>query len=537
MSYQALYRKYRPRRFEDVIGQEHITTILKNQVRTGHIAHAYLFCGTRGTGKTSTAKILARAINCENARETGEPCGECESCRRTLDEDVDIVELDAASNNGVEEMRALLEKVQFLPLNLKTKVYIIDEAHALTGHSFNALLKTLEEPPAHVVFMFATTEPQKLPATIISRCQRYDFHRLKMPDMVATLQKILKDVGAHIDDEGLEVIARAADGGMRDALSLTDQCLAFCGNDVKASDVYDVLGSMEQGTLFSLADEMMNGDAAAALKTVERVVFGGRDLGVFARDMAQHMRALVLAKTCGDCSDMLDCTQDAMQRYSAQAARASEAFLLNAMESFVRVQSEMKYLSLPRVLLESTVVRLCRPEEERTVLALEERVEKLERMLREGGVPAPRPAVPAEPIETEPQKKPLAHESEQAAQKEPEKPAKAETAQQVPESGDLWKKFLSRLQSRNLPLYILARDAVPSIQEQTLFLQFRKAQNSHIAGLTVPKNHEVLCAVLGEIAPGLSLQVGEMKDVPNVDRAEMERRARAVFGDKLTIED
>ncbi len=533
MSYQALYRKYRPRRFEDVIGQEHITTILKNQVRTGHIAHAYLFCGTRGTGKTSTAKILARAINCENARETGEPCGECESCRRTLDEDVDIVELDAASNNGVEEMRALLEKAQFLPLNLKTKVYIIDEAHALTGHSFNALLKTLEEPPAHVVFMFATTEPQKLPATIISRCQRYDFHRLKISDMVATLRKILKDVGARIDDEGLEVIARAADGGMRDALSLTDQCLAFCGSNVKASDVYDVLGSMEQGTLFSLADEMMNGDAAAALKTVERVVFGGRDLGVFARDMAQHMRALMLAKTCGDCSDMLDCTQDAMQRYSAQAERASEAFLLNAMESFVRVQSEMKYLSLPRVLLESTVVRLCRPEEERTVLALEERVEKLEKMLKEGGAQKPVQAAPA----AVPKKETIARETAQTAKTEPEKPVKAEPEKQASASGDICKQFLNRLQQKNLPLYILARDAAPLVLEQTLFLQFRNAQASHIAALTVPKNLEVLCATLKEVAPELSLQVGEMKDAPSVDRAEMERRAKVVFGDKLTIED
>lgn len=226
MGYRALYRQYRPATFSEVIGQDHITTILKNQVQAGQTAHAYLFAGTRGTGKTSTAKILARAVNCQQPQ-GGEPCGQCSACQRTQGDNVDIVELDAASNNGVEDIRSILDKVRYTPLELRTKVYIIDEAHALSPNAFNALLKTLEEPPGHVMFILATTEPQRIPATIISRCQRFDFHRLSIGDMTGRMQAVLESAGAVIDPEGLVAIARAAEGGMRDALSLADQCLSF----------------------------------------------------------------------------------------------------------------------------------------------------------------------------------------------------------------------------------------------------------------------------------------------------------------------
>ncbi len=378
MAYRALYRQYRPRTFSEVIGQEHITTILKNQVAAGRVAHAYLFCGTRGTGKTSTAKILARAVNCL-APSGGEPCGVCAACLSSADENaVDILELDAASNNGVDDARALIEQSQYAPMQLSRRVFIIDEAHMLTGPAFNALLKTLEEPPAHVLFILATTEPQKLPATIVSRCQRFDFRRLSAANIVQTLKSVLEKAGASIDGEGLSLIARAADGGMRDALSLADQCLSFIGDTVTKRDVLDVLGGMEESFLFDIAAALLRSDAAAALVMLDGIVRAGRDLTVFCQDLSAHVRALLLARTCGECADLLECTQDAMRCYLEQAAPASESFLLRALELLVAAQNDMRYLASPRTLLESVLVRICRPEDELSLAALAARVDRLE---------------------------------------------------------------------------------------------------------------------------------------------------------------
>ena len=298
MAYHALYRKYRPSSFSEVIGQEHITSILRNQVRSGRVAHAYLFSGSRGIGKTSTARIFAKAINCLDPKD-GEPCGECEACRLSAQDSIDIIEMDAASNSRVDEMRALLDKAEFAPVYLKTKVYIIDEAHMLSKSANNALLKTLEEPPAHVVFILATTEPQALPATILSRCQRFDFRRPSVIEMVGLLKRILADVGASIDEEGMMCIARAADGGVRDCLSIADQCLSFAGNDLSEDDVLSVLGSMNADFLFRFAGSIINSDASAMMKNIDTVVSSGRDIGVFVQDLSAHFRALLLTKVCG----------------------------------------------------------------------------------------------------------------------------------------------------------------------------------------------------------------------------------------------
>lgn len=277
MSYHALYRQYRPSRFCEVVGQEHITDVLRNQIRTGRIAHAYLFSGSRGTGKTSTARILARAVNCLDPKD-GEPCGKCAACLTDVSESIDIIEMDAASNSKVDEMRALLEKAEFAPIYLKTKVYIIDEAHMLSKSANNALLKTLEEPPAHVVFILATTEPQALPATILSRCQRFDFRRLSVHNLAANTRRVLHSAGAEIEDEALMCIARAADGGMRDCLSIADQCLSFCGDAdgteqklITQQDVLSVLGSMNADFLFDFADSVLHSDTAAVMKTSNRL--------------------------------------------------------------------------------------------------------------------------------------------------------------------------------------------------------------------------------------------------------------------------
>ncbi|MCR5610929.1 MAG: DNA polymerase III subunit gamma/tau [Clostridiales bacterium] len=378
MAYNALYRKFRPSRFGEIIGQPHITKILLNQLRSGRVAHAYLFCGSRGTGKTSTARILARAINCLSP-EDGEPCGKCSAC--LAKNSVDIIELDAASNSGVDDMRALIERAEFAPLELKTKVYIIDEAHMLTRNASNALLKTLEEPPAHVVFILATTEPQMLPATIVSRCQRFEFHRLRVAEMVDSMKRSLDLIGAHIDEKGLIAIARAAEGGMRDCLSIADQCLSFCGGDVSEADVMNVLGSVNSAFLIKVADAVIDSDCAAVLRFVDEVVRSGRDLGVFSTDLASHFRALLLTKLCGDCREILDCTEDMMKDYEEQAKRISKERAQRAVEELLKLQLDLKLVATPRTLLESTLISVCRPEDGEGITAVTDRMNELEKKL------------------------------------------------------------------------------------------------------------------------------------------------------------
>ncbi len=571
MSYQALYRRFRPRRFVDVKGQDHITTILKNQVGSGRYAHAYLFSGSRGTGKTSIARIFARAVNCLSPID-GEPCGVCEACRHSLEEDsVDIIEIDAASNTGVDDMRALLEKVRFTPLQLKYKVYIIDEVHMLSNAASNALLKTLEEPPAHVLFLLATTEPQKILPTVISRCQRFDFHRLSLTEMVGVMQDVLSGAGAVIEEGGLLAIARAADGGMRDALSLADQCLAFCGGRVTERDVYDVLGSMQQDFLFDMADALLKGDAARALTQFDTLVRGGRDIGVFTQDLAQHIRALLLAKACGDCRELLDCTAETMARYRAQAEAASQERLLRALELITKSQSEMKWLRQPRVLLETMLVRICRPEDESALIALQERIASLEAKLN--GIPAaplqhssaaaqpaqniPQPAMP--PVQAAPPwqapvddlipppEEPAFYADEPVNQKapapapaapKPAAPAKAAAAPATSAansaSDPAWEALKQILQRQNLPLYIMAIAAHTAIREgNVLTAMFAPIHSSNAAALNIPKHVEILKNMLQTVEPELQLRVIVAQKPTNDPKTlEMQR----MFGDKLHIE-
>ncbi|MBO4563279.1 MAG: DNA polymerase III subunit gamma/tau [Clostridia bacterium] len=450
MAYSALYRKFRPERFGQIIGQPHITTILLNQIRSGRVAHAYLFCGSRGTGKTSTARILAKAINCLSP-ENGEPCGKCEAC--LSENNVDIIEMDAASNSRVEEMRALIERAEFAPLHLKTKVYIIDEAHMLTKNASNALLKTLEEPPAHVVFILATTEPQMLPATIVSRCQRFEFHRLSVSDMVGSMKRSLSSIGAHIEDEGLIAIARAAEGGMRDCLSIADQCLSFCGDNVSADDVMSVLGSVNTGFLFKMADAVIASDAAQVMRLVGDVVTSGRDLGVFALDMASHFRALLLTKICGDCRDILDCTGEMMRDYREQAARISKERAERAVEELLKLQLDLKLVTTPRALVESTMLRIIRPQDEASFIAMSDRLNELENKLKNVSAEAIKAASAAQR-----QPEPIRDEQPEPA---PQKPVKQEAPSPglvsvpdaTPDGDELYSRLHEALMDADQTLY------------------------------------------------------------------------------------
>ena len=584
MAYRALYRQYRPTRFADVIGQEHITTTLKHQVSSDRPAHAYLFCGTRGTGKTTSARILARAVNCLNP-EDGEPCGKCEACLITASEGAsDITEVDAASNNSVNDVRDLIENAQYAPLKLRRRVFIIDEVHMLSGAAFNALLKTLEEPPEHILFILATTEPQKLPATIISRCQRFDFHRISITDIKRTLASVLSRAGASIEDGGLTLIARAAQGGMRDALSLADQCLAFCGDNVTTKNVYDVLGSMEDAFLFDMSEALLASNAPDALRKLDSIMQAGRDLSVFAADLSAHFRALLLAKTCGRCEDLLDCTEDAMTRYLEQAKGASEARLMLALDRLIAAQNDMRYLPSPRALLESALVHICRPEDSVSLANIEARLDRLESQIKEG-IPAQSPArqqaapepvkqskadAPAAHAEKKPESKPAKQEQNEndapwidltpppeewsaqddsaapaveAAKPAPKHEPKPEKAAPTPshaakpsgsnDAAAIWREAIANIP--NMFVQALAREAVAlHFEQNALTVGFTEAQEMKHKSLSAPINFEPTQRALQTIKPDAKLVIATTKAAPASGQAE--ELAKALFGDKLTIQ-
>ncbi|MEN6637388.1 MAG: DNA polymerase III subunit gamma/tau [Clostridiaceae bacterium] len=583
MAYRALYRQYRPARFAEVIGQEHITTTLKHQVASDRPAHAYLFCGTRGTGKTTSARILARAVNCLSP-EDGEPCGKCEACMITTSEGAsDITEIDAASNNSVNDVRDLIENAQYAPLKLRRRVFIIDEVHMLSGPAFNALLKTLEEPPEHILFILATTEPQKLPATIISRCQRFDFHRLSITDLKSTLKSVLNQAGAFIEDGGLSLIARAAQGGMRDALSLADQCLAFCGDRVTTANVYDVLGSMEDAFLFDMSQALLTSNAPDALRKLDSIMQAGRDLSVFAADLAAHFRALLLAKTCGRCEDLLDCTADEMTRYLEQAKGTSEARLMLAVDRLIAAQNDMRYLPSPRALLESALIHICRPEDSVSLANIESRLDRLEEQMKEGipaqasapKVKADAPTIPAAP-KIEPKVTTPAPKQEEApwidltpppedwqpsesyappAQEPAPKPAvkpvsaapKHETKQEAhaaaqkaadtaSASGDpavIWREAIANIP--NMFVQALAREAAAlHFEHNTLTVGFTEAQEMKHKSLSAPINFEPTQRAVQVVKPDAKLVIITTKATPASGQAE--ELAKALFGDKLTIQ-
>ena len=445
MAYQALYRQWRPVDFSSMVAQEAIVATLRNQITTGRIAHAYLFCGSRGTGKTSTAKIMSRAINCENPQ-NGDPCGVCDSCRRLLaDESLDVMEIDAASNNGVDEIRDLRETVKYPPQQGKYKVYIIDEVHMLSASAFNALLKTLEEPPAHVVFILATTEPQKLPATILSRCQRFDFGRIPAGQIAGRLRQAAEGAGATATDSALNMIARAAEGGMRDALSILDMCLGY-RNDVDEELVRSVLGTSDKGFLFRFADALEAQDAAMLMSMIDELMRDGREPMVFAKDVSQHLRALLMAKCCGDdLAALLDLTPEDASEYAEQAEAFTEGRLMKMMELFMAVETELRWASSPRIALENAALKACLRTAEADTAALNERIAELEKQIGEltekikNGVVA---AAPAKAAKAAPK-----------AESKPEAPKQVVLTPTGRNSDDTWKEAMNTLKKTSSGVY------------------------------------------------------------------------------------
>ena len=384
MSYTALYRKWRPTSFEEVRGQDHIVKTLKNQINSGRIGHAYLFCGTRGTGKTSIAKIFARAVNCEHPVD-GSPCGECSMCRQIAEgASLNVVEIDAASNNGVENIRDIREQVQYPPTDGRYRVYIIDEVHMLSIGAFNALLKTLEEPPSYVIFILATTEVHKIPITILSRCQRYDFKRISIDTIAGRLAELTQAEQIDVDDRALRYVARAADGSMRDALSLLDQCVAFhFGEKLTYDNVLEVLGAVDNRVFSKLFQAVLASDTKACIREIEEMIIQGRDLSQLVNDFVWYMRNLLIAKTTDEPGDMLDMSEENLAVLKEEAAGVDTETLMRYIRIFSELSGQLRYASQKRILVEIAFIKLTMPSMEQNLDSILQRITLLEQKMQE----------------------------------------------------------------------------------------------------------------------------------------------------------
>lgn len=407
MSYTALYRKFRPDNFFDVKGQEHIVTTLKNQIKAGRIGHAYLFCGTRGTGKTTVAKLLAKVVNCENPVD-GNPCNECKMCRGIAAQtSMNVIEIDAASNNGVDNVREIVEEVRYSPTEGKYKVYIIDEVHMLSAGAFNALLKTIEEPPSYVIFILATTEVHKIPVTILSRCQRYDFKRITIDTISDRLSELMQTENIEAEEKALRYVARAADGSMRDALSLLDQCISFyLGKKLTYDNVLEVLGAVDTQVFARLLGCIREQNVSACIKLLEEIESSGRELGQFTIDFIWYLRNLLLLKTTEDVSDMvIEISTENLILLQQEAATMDEQSLIRYIRIFSELSNQIRYATRKRVLIEIALIKLCRPEMEQNLDSIISRLKILEEKLEKGVVVNTKEPVHSEKAPTEPSSK------------------------------------------------------------------------------------------------------------------------------------
>lgn len=397
MAYKALYREWRPQTFEDMIGQEGIKRTIKNQIIMNRVPHAYLFCGTRGTGKTTTAKILAKAINCLNVKD-GEPCNQCEICTQINNGSLmDVIEIDAASNTGVDNIRRLIDDVKYPPHSARYKVYIIDEVHMLSLSAFNALLKTLEEPPSYVKFILATTDPQKVPATILSRCQRFDFKRIGTSDIAGRLRAIADENKIDVEDITLETIAKISDGAMRDAISIFDQAISVSEGKVEYRDVANMLGLASRDYIFKLVDYMIEKNVDGAMDMIDETIMNGKDVMQFIRDLTRHFRNLLMVKVSKRPEDVVDASQDSIKVLKEQAKNIRSEEIMRAINIMLKAENDAKFASQPRIIIELAVIKFCKREYDSSPEMLLNRINQLEEAIKKGIKISPEAARAASP--------------------------------------------------------------------------------------------------------------------------------------------
>ena len=443
MSYTALYRKFRPDTFEDVKGQDHIVTTLKNQIRADRIGHAFLFCGTRGTGKTTVAKILAKAVNCEQPVD-GSPCNECPTCRAIqAGTSMNVIEIDAASNNGVDNIREIREEVTYRPTQGKYKVYIIDEVHMLSAGAFNALLKTLEEPPSYVIFILATTESHKIPVTIQSRCQRYDFHRISIDTIAGRLRELMEKEQIPVEEKARRYVAKAGDGSMRDALSLLDQCIAFyLGQELTFDKVLEVLGTVDTEVFSKLLRKVLEQDVTSCIHILEDLLVNGKELGQFVNDFTWYLRNLLLVKTSEDAEEVLDVSSENLKALQEESQLIDTDTLMRYIRVLSELSNNLRNATQKRVLVEVGLIKLCKPAMETNLDSVLDRLRVLEEQMEKGipmaavqslpGYAGMNDGIPVQPTQAAPS----------APEKEPEKAA-PEDLQRIKEN---WKNIVMQTQ-------------------------------------------------------------------------------------------
>lgn len=543
MAFKALYRRFRPKTFDDVVGQEHITRVLKNQILNDNIAHAYLFSGTRGTGKTSTAKIFARAVNCID-NNTGNPCNACEVCRSILDDNImDVVEMDAASNNSVDDIRDLKEKVKYPPSKGRYKVYIIDEVHMLSKGAFNALLKTLEEPPSHLIFILATTEPQKLPATILSRCQRYDFKRITVKEIVTTMKNICDELNIEVEERGLQLIARNSDGAMRDALSILDQCISFADEKVSYEYILELLGTVNSDIIFDMTDSIIEKDLEKSLKTVDELIIIGKDIHQFIKDMINHFRNLMVSKASDKLNDIIDGTEETIERFKIQSQNIELSRIIAIIKLLSEAEVNSKWSSEPRIILETTIMKMLSPELDTSVDSLLARISNLESAVKRGKI------VVEEKLEDTNTKSNIAKTvskqvtKKETIKKEEDKKEEIIINKEINENIDIndvmkiWPDMMKKIKTEKISIQALLSEGIPhDIEGNTLYVLFKDGFGFHKDAVNKDDNKKYIENTLNNILSSnmnirfmMEDEVGKKEDV--VD--SLTKEVIDVFGEDI----
>ena len=535
MAYTALYREWRPKYFKDVVGQEHITTTLKNQIQNNRIAHAYLFCGTRGTGKTSTAKIMAKALNCLNNKD-GEPCNECEMCKRiNRGLAIDVTELDAASNNGIDKIRDIIDDAKYPPQEAKFKVYIMDEVHMLSIGAVNAFLKTLEEPPENIIFILATTDPQKLPITILSRCQRFDFRRIGTKDIRQSLRKIVDSKGVLADDRSLELIARVSDGAMRDSLSILDQAIAMGDGKVEYDEVVSMLGMVTNDSLFKITNAIFERNIEKAVSIIEEVVLSGKDMYQFLRELISHFRNLLMVKVTSNPEEVLDMSMENIDYVKKQGSGVRTEEIMRNIRILQEAEGNAKLSKESRLYLELAIIKMCKIEYDTSNEVILARINKLEEGIKSGAVKVEAKSQDEIKSIKEPIKQSMSAETKEAQNKNINvihNNTNAKTT--LTEVQRAWKDILEAFKSRRaMIVYASLLEGKPiDCKNGVVTVMFSQDYSLNKPRLEKTENYNIVIEVLSEIM-GELLKVKFVVESPDRQEVDLGQTLKNKLGDEF----